>query len=294
MKRYFRAVLWMVSLLLVFSCEKESMSIENIDDVGLRVSFNSNKSASVLKNTDEFTYETPQNYFVALKSVKLLGAEGSSDVELFNEPDLGSSFVFDFTDKNVVHSLLSGTKIPDGKYSSIEVEIYYLQMNLSISTTERGKERRNIRIYLSDDVETEQGLHQPGDMTQINDGHEIGWLLGEGQSPNMDPASPRTAAYTENGDAVTWYDFAGKSGKDYGPFGDIQFYNTATHPIYRTTVSFNFENKNGTNLILNFNVQDCWQFEDKDGDGSFGAGDLDPVDPTEWHMALPEMTVTLE
>ena len=45
-------------------------------------------------------------------------------------------------------------------------------------------------------------------------------------------------------------------------------------------------------LFLNFNVQGCWQFEDKNPDGAFGAADLDPLDPTEWNMAIPVMTVS--
>jgi len=189
--------------------------------------------------------------------------------------------------------LLNGTNVPDGEYSSFEIEIYYLQMNIAISTGERGLERRNIRIYLSDKAETEQGLHQAGDMTQINNNQEIGWLMGEGQTPNFDPVAPRIDAYTTNGDGVSWYDFAGKSGENYGPFGNAEFM-TEPHPIYKTTIDFNFVDNKGTDLILDFNVNNCWQYEDKNGDGAFGTGDLDPVNPTKWHMALPEMTVTLQ
>jgi hypothetical protein len=294
MKKYF--VLLLLPIMSFVGCEKDSefTSIKNIKDVGLKVSFGNTKAARDLKSTSSMTYETPENYYVALKKVTLIAANGTSDYVLFNEPDLASSFVFDYTDDNIVHSLLDDSDIPDGEYTSIELEIYYLQMNIAIATGERGIERRNIRIYLSDDAETEDGLHQPGDMTQINGGQETGWLLGEGQTPNMDPVSPRVAAYTDFGEGIVWYDFAGKSGKDYGPFGDIDFMNNSTHPIYSTIVNFNFVDNKGSNLVLDFNVNNCWQFEDKSGDGVFGAEDLDPVNPTKWHMALPEMTVTLE
>lgn len=292
-KKY--TILLVLSLVILISaCEKDNPKLNNISDVKLKVSFNSNKSVKALKLLDDFTLETPQNYFVALKSVKLLGSNGTSDIELFNETNLSSSLVFDFMDSNTTHSLLEGTEIPDGEYSSVEIEIYYLQMNIAISAGSRGVERRNVRIYLSDDAETEDGMHQPGDMTQINDNIEIGWLLGEGQTPYMDPVSPRINAYTHNGDGSTWYDFAGKSAADFGPFGDVDFMNAAPHPIYHTQVDFNFVDNNGTELILDFNVNDCWQFEDKSGDGVFGADDLDPVNPTKWHMQLPEMTVTLQ
>ncbi|MEP0365457.1 MAG: hypothetical protein ABJN36_08250 [Cyclobacteriaceae bacterium] len=297
----------LIILILAFaglsSCENDAeiKKIKNINDVGLRVSFTDSKATSSFKNTEteikrtsSLTYETPENYFVALKKATLKGANGTPDFDLFNELNLASSFVFDYTNDNVVHSLLDKTEIPDGTYTRIEIEIYYLQMNIAIATGERGVERRNIRVYLSDDAETEEGLHQPGDMTQINDGKEIGWLLGEGQMPNMDPVTPRVAAYTHNGEGTSWYDFAGKSAKHYGPFGDVTFMNNAPHPVYSTVVGFHFKDKNGSNLILDFNVNDCWQFEDKSGDGVFGPTDLDPIDPTKWHMALPVMTMTRE
>ena len=276
------------------SCEKEEeiTTIKNIEDVNLKVTFSNTKAINGLKSDIPITKETPINYFVALKSAKLLGQNGTSDFELFNEPDLSSSFVFDYTDENTVHSLLKGQNIPEGDYSAIKIEIYYLQMNIAIATRDRGVERRNLRIYLSDDAETEGGLHQRGDLTQINNGQEIGWLLGEGQMPNMDPVAPRTAAYTHPHNGA-WYNFAGKNGKDYGPFGDMNFANNSPHPIYHTTVNFNLSG-NGTNLVLNFNVKDCWQFEDKSGDGVFGAADIDPIKPTKWHMELPEMTTLVE
>ena len=293
MKNNLIVLLISIILFSIAGCEKDNIKLKNIEDVGLRVNFNSIKSANNFKNGLSLSTETPMNYFVALKSVKLLGTNGTSDIELFNEPNLESSFVFDYTDNNTVHSLLNGTAIPDGEYSSFEIEIYYLQMNITISTGERGIERRNIRIYLSDDAETEQGLHQAGDMTQINNNQEIGWLMGEGQTPNFDPVAPRINAYTTNGDGVSWYDFAGKSGENYGPFGDTEFM-TEPHPIYKTTIGFNFVDNKGTDLILDFNVNNCWQYEDKNGDGAFGPDDLDPINPTKWHMALPEMTVTLQ
>lgn len=290
-----------VLLILAFfssfsSCNK--IEFQNISDVKLQVSFDGTNAA---KTDYELSKQTPDDYYVALKRVTLLGDEETADFEIFNEDNLSSSFVFDFNDTETTHSLMQGTTVPDGDYSSVEIEIYYLQMNLNISTS-TAIEKRNIRIYLSDDAETEDGLHQPGDMTQINDaGIEEGWLLGNGQSPDMTPMSPRVAAYTNDetgdgiGDGNIWFDFAGKPANNFGPFGDVSFMNTAPHPIYTTTINFELIDKNGTEIILDFNVNDCWQFEDKDPDGAFGASDLfsDP-NPTAWHMALPIMTVTLE
>ena len=55
-----------------------------------------------------------------------------------------------------------------------------------------------------------------------------------------------------------------------------------------------FESTYGTTMIIEFDVTDCWKFQDKDGDGSFGYGDLDPQDPTEWQMDLPDVSVHFE
>lgn len=296
MKKISIQVFVILFIFSIISCKKDSddPTLTNIQEVSLKVNFNTTKATSAFKDEPIMTYETPENYYVALKRVTLLGINGTADFELFNEPNLASSFVFDFTSAKTVHSLLQDTNVPEGDYSSFEIDIYYLQMNIAIATVDRGLERRNFRIYLSDDAETEGGLHQPGDMTQINNDIEIGWLMGEGQSPNLDPVAPRQAAYTYNGEVGAWYDFAGKSGENFGPFGDIDFMNNAPHPIYSATINFNLVDQSGTNLILNFDVKNCWQFEDKSNDGVFGAADLDPIDPTNWHMALPAMHVTLE
>lgn len=291
-----KTVLILVSLAILActGCKKESASTVSVSikDVGLKVSFSGVKSANLFKAAIAMTKETPTNYYVGLKSATLVGSAGTANAVLFSKSTLSSSLVFDFTNDNTVHSLLKGSAIPDGKYSGIEIEVYFLQMNIAISTGNRGKERRNFRIYLSDDAETEGGAHQPGDMTQINNSQvELGWLLGEGVFPNMDPMTPRTAAYTFNSNGLNWYDFAGKSGKDFGPFGDTKFMANAPHPIYKVKTDFSLVENKGSNLILDLNVNNCWQFEDKNGDGAFGPGDLDPVNPTAWQMVLPTLSV---
>jgi len=290
MKKLFKLISVFIIFSLVFTgCKKNEF--QNIAYVKLKVSFTGNNAD---KTNYELTKQTPDHYFVALKRVVLLGDDGTPDVEIFNEAQLSSSLVFDFNDTNTTHSLMQGTTIPDGYYSSVEIEIYYLQMDLDISVS-TGIEERNIRIYLSDDAEYDGGLHQPGDMTQIDDsGTEEGWLLGNGVHPDMTPVTPRSDAYTVGYDGVTWLNFGGKPANDYGPFGDTEFMNSP-HPIYSAVVEFDLIDNDGTEIILDFNVADCWQFEDKDPDGAFGASDLfDDPEPTRWHMALPLMTVTLQ
>ncbi len=293
MKTKLKITFVLFALLFASACKKDTF--KSVKDVKLRVDFSTPVNAAKI----DMTKQTPEDYIVALKSVTLIGDNGTSDFGVFSKSDLSSSLVFDFTDTNTTRSLMQGTTVPDGSYSSVKIEIYYLQMKLNI-TASSGNEPRNIRIYLSDDAETEGGLHQSGDMTQISDaGTEEGWLLGNGQDPDMSPVAPRTAAYTndEDGDGLgegnVWFDFAGKPGDNYGPFGDTEFMN-APHPVYETTIEFSLIDNGGENIILDFNVNNCWQFEDKDSSGAFGAGDLDPVNPTKWHMELPIMTVTLE
>jgi hypothetical protein len=279
--------------LLIISCDKGGTSTIDvaIKDIVLKVSFQGNKSANDLKANITLTKETPTDYYVALKSVRLIGSNNTANVELFSKANLSSSLVFDFTNNNTVHSLLNGSTIPKGDYSFIELEIYYLQMNIAIATTTRGTERRNFRIYLSDDAENEGGLHQPGDMTQINNSQEVGWLMGKTTMPDMDPGTPRSAVYSSDGNGVKWFDFAGKSAKDFGPFGNLEFANNAPHPIFKTKAAFILEEGKGTQLVVDFNVNNCWQFEDKSGDGIFGPQDMDPVNPTGWAMVLPVISV---
>lgn len=290
MTKYSLSFLMAFILLLIFGCKKEGTGTYGvtINDVTLKVSFQENKSASIPKATTVLTKETPTSYYIGLKSVKLIGNNGTSNAELFNKPNLSSSMVFDFNNSTASHSLLNGTTVPKGNYSAIEFEVYFLQMNIAIATTSRGTERRNIRIYLSDDAETEGGMHQPGDLTQINNSQEIGWLMGKNAFPNFDPGAPRIAEYSADGNGVNWLNFAGKSAKDFGPFGNVEFFSTAPHPIYKAKAAFVLKEGKGTQLIVDFNVNGCWQYEDRSGDGIFGPQDL----PNAWAMNLPVISIT--
>lgn len=306
MKKQLLIISTLLFLVTTIGCNKANVKFKGIKNVLMQVNFTETKSSVETNNEqdisnanayetkdsdDDLTKQTPSNYYVALKSATLIGDDNTADFELFMEANLSDAFVFDFADNNSTSTLLDDTAIPDGKYSGIKIEIYYLQMALNIAT-DNGVSTRNIRIYLSDDNETEGGLHQPGDMTQIdNNNNEEGWLLGNGQTPDFSPISPRIDAYAEpNG---SWFDFAGKSAEHYGPFGDLDFTTDSPHPIYWTTVPFVNGDRKGTNAILEFDVYNCWQFDDKNGDGNFGPADLDPLDPTRWHMAMPVMSISL-
>ncbi len=290
MKKIAFIILLLSTIAFMTSCEKDDD--KQITDVKIKTSFNTLKQGIVKKSTKSFTYETPQEYLIAIKSARLIGSGETADFLIFDMNDLASSVIYDFTGDADVYSLLQGNAVPEGDYEAIQLETYYQQMLISIMTIDRGLEYRNFRIYLSDDAEVEDGLHQSGDMCQVNNGVEIGWLMGEAQYPNMDPVTPREAAYTHNGDSVTWYDFAGKNAQNFGPFGSIEFMLNAPQPIYHALLNFNFEDASGEELVVDFNINNVWQFEDKNGDGHFGAEDLDEEDPTQWHLAMPEITVS--
>lgn len=275
-----------LTLLLGVGCKKDEKKMKF---GGAKIGISFGLIDKNLLNTYTLTKQTPDNYQIAMKSCKLTGEDGTADFVLFNESSLANSQVFDFTSGTIRHNL-TDEEIPEGNYTSFKFELYYLQMRLPISTVNRGLEYRNIRIYFSDD-----GNHRPGDVTQINEtGTEIGWLFGENQIPDFDPVTPRTAAYTHNGNGTDWYQFADKNGQNYGPFGQMSFWSNASNP-YTSSINFTFEESDGENVVINFNVFQCWKFEDKNSDGNFGGQDLisDP-DPTRWQMNYPIITVNLE
>jgi hypothetical protein len=287
-------------LIVLSGCKKNENPASATDsqllDVKVKVTFQSDKKAGSSVYDYVMTGQTPDEYSIALKKAVLVGKNGTQDFVLFDQPDLQSSYTFDFMDESVFHSLVKGTAIPEGEYQALTLYVYYLQMKIPISTTQRGVEKRNVRIYLSDDVETENGTHQPGDVVQIDDqGEETGWIFGEGQSANFDPITPRWRAYTQNGDGVTWLDFAGKSGKDFGPFGDVDFWNQSPQPVWYVNADFNFTQTGGNTLVVDLNVHNCWQFEDRNNDGNFGPMDISETPyPTKWQMDLPDLTLSQE
>lgn len=252
----------------------------------LKVSFGSSKSISGGKST---ILQTPSEYNIGLYSAKLLGTNGTPDHQLFYENDFANAKEFAFTDGSVIIDLDGGSTIPDGEYVSFVLGIYYLQMKLQIATTNRGVEWRNMRIYFCDYADFKKG-----DVVQVdNQGNIQGWLFGEGQLPDFDPVSIRAAAYTHGGNGVNWYQFADKPGQNYGPFGNMDFWNSVPNP-YNKHVGFTFIDNTGSTLVIDFNVNNCWEFGDLNGDGFFGGHDLDPVNPSPWHMDLPSITITLQ
>ncbi len=244
---------------------------------------------SPLNHNEHLTKQTPSEYKIALFSANIFGKEGNPDHTLFLIPDLNNAYVFNFTEQSQSAGLFGGSSVPSGKYRSIELGIFYLQMRIQIATSNRGVEWRNIRIYLTE----YEGIKR-GDVLQVdNNGNIIGWLFGENQIPDFDPVSPRHVAYTHGGDGLNWYSFHNKHGHTFGPFGDMQFWNSAPKP-YKHDIAIDFAKSDNKSLIIDFNVHNCWQFEDRNGDGYFGSHELNPNNPAQWHMELPRITLRLE
>lgn len=265
------------------SCKKDKKM--KFGSAKIAVTFGGNKSLETDKIN--LTKQTPSQYLIALKSITLAGHEGTSDHVLFNEATVQDAQIFDFTSGSLRHNL-TDEDIPEGDYHAFRIELYYLQMKLQISTTNRNVETRNMRIYYTTD-----GTHKPGDVIQVaDDGTSQGWLFGENQMPDFDPVTPRLSAYTYNGDGTSWYLFGDKNGQNYGPFGNMAFWSSASSP-YSVTVPFTFEESDGEAVVMDFNVNQCWQFEDINEDGNWGGQDLTP-EGTAWHMNFPSISIHLE
>ncbi len=258
----------------------------NFNSAKISCDFSSSKSTLV----GDIVNQTPAEYVIALKSATLVGDNGDPDFELFDNGSLANSEVYDFTSGSLIQNLGEDTTITEAFYGSIEIELYYLQMKIQIHSVTYGEQWRNIRIYFSDD-----GTHRPGDMCEVDDyGIEIGWLGGNGVVPDFSANTPRTIAYKNLGTGL-WLMFADKSAEFYGPFASMDFWTTYPTQPFIQDVDFTFTGSSGSDLVINFNVLDCWQFEDKTEDGYFGGDDLSfDSEPTDWAMIFPVITVGLE
>ncbi len=84
---------------------------------------------------------TPTSYTVALKRMTLLGdtSVGTADYELFSTSSIDSAYVADFATDTTFFA--SDTLPPPGTYSGVEIEVFYIEMELpmivpAISDTE--------------------------------------------------------------------------------------------------------------------------------------------------------------
>lgn len=232
------------------------------------------------------TAQTPESYKIGLYSVKLIGDPNTPDYTLFHDLNFDNAQEFSFTSGDVLFDLVGGTTIPDGNYASVEFGILYLEMRIQLSGINNGVTWRNMRVYLC-----EYGEFKRGDVVQYSDNGEFeGWLYGRYELPDFLPASPRQFAYTQP-PSNNWWMFADKSAEFFGPHGNMAFWSSVPNP-YRTQVLLNYQEGVGNTVVLTFNVGDTWNFEDKNEDGYFGGQDLDPVIPTQSHMALPQISVS--
>lgn len=277
---------WIFALFIggatLLSCDKEedpSPNLMKLNGAKLAVSFDGqNKS---------MTQQTPEAYKIGLYSLKLIGDPNTPDYTFFHDLNFNNVREFEFTAETTpLFDIEGGNAIPDGNYPSVEFGILYLQMRIQISGVNTGVTWRNVRVYLC-----EYGEFKRGDVVQIGNSGELeGWLYGRLEMPDFLPASPREYAYTQP-PSNNWWMFADKSAEFYGPHGNMAFWTSVPNP-YTKQVLLNYHEGQGNTVVLTFNVADTWNFEDKNGDGYFGGEDLDPVIPTNSHMALPSILVS--
>jgi hypothetical protein len=75
---------------------------------------------------------SPTAYTVALKKLTLLGddSKGTADYAVFSTEDVGSAYMADFVNDTTFFD--SDTYPPAGTYNGIEIEVFYIQMDIAI------------------------------------------------------------------------------------------------------------------------------------------------------------------
>lgn len=161
-------------------------------------------------------------------------------------------------------------------------------MRLQLTGTNTGVQWRNMRIYFC-----EFGDYKRGDVVEVDEnGNVLGWLFGRYEMPDFLPGTPRELAYTYPSNNQ-WWMFSDKPGNLYGPFGNLSFWNSVPNPFSRP-VLLNWQEGDGSIMVIDFNVADCWSFQDNNNDGYFGGQDIDPQNPTAWGMELPMISVSFQ
>ncbi|MBN2716298.1 MAG: hypothetical protein JXX14_10615 [Deltaproteobacteria bacterium] len=210
-------------------------------------------------------FSTPQRFWVALKKVTFLADDGSVDVL----PDTGrltNAVLLELTDDQVLDALA----LPVGNYHSVEMELYYYQLEIPLYSADSPQA---IRVYLSDDDFPDEGMggHHQGDITLVNeDGTEIGWV---------DAGMPWTDSYllANRGDLKGAGGTDSQTGHARGLFGDGNLWENALFQqgasqdiyIFRGPLNLNVRAGSVSNVEVRFQTQNTWFFEDFDGDGIF-------------------------
>ncbi|MFH1727215.1 MAG: hypothetical protein ABIA04_02200 [Pseudomonadota bacterium] len=220
----------------------------------------------------EVAYQTPTAYTVALKSVYLI--TDSDDLIPILEYDLLSSIdadgVFEFTSEESSQTIeipsdLAASYVTAPAINGIKLEIYYYEFEILMYN-----EYETIRIYVSDDdFETEGYLgHHQGDVTYFDaDGIEH-WANG-GLNWFSNPDDTLERGEFANGAGET----DEETGHERGMFGNLAQWNADDFMQGENQDTFfvemTFENPNGTNIQINFDITHTMFYEDYINDKSF-------------------------
>ncbi|MBN2341846.1 MAG: hypothetical protein JXX29_03740 [Deltaproteobacteria bacterium] len=283
MKLYLTAIVVCIFALCVLGCDDETNTSDSAaDGTGLvQVTLGTNTSALRLRKLSDSpnsplggdldsdggvtAFATPSEFWIALKKVTFLSDDGEvaivPDMEQLRNSEL----------LNLTEDLqLDAIAIPAGNYHSAEMELYFYQVQLPLNSADN---QQMIRIYLSDDDFSEQGMggHHQGDITLVNDdGSEAGWVA---------PGSPWTPEYllSERGDLVGAGGVDAQTGHARGLFGDSLLWDAElfqqgeSKDIYILRMPLNLQvQANASSAVeIRFQTENSLFFEDFDGDNLF-------------------------
>ena len=237
-------------------------------------------------------YITPTNYKVAFKRLTFIKDDGTEVDIIADTGLLANSVVLDITSQVTIASptLLSGD------YTSIEGEIYYYELEMSIND---ASVTQAIRVYLSDDDFAGEGNmgHHQGDITLIAaNGTELGWVDGGAVWEPAALVAPRDSINGAGGtDAET--------GHLRGLYGDASLWNQtafvqgSTQDIYIATWPLNLTvEETDQTVVFSFRVGDSWFYEDFDNNQQFnpcgGVSDA-CAGGAEWSPLFPAVSISV-
>jgi hypothetical protein len=237
-------------------------------------------------------YITPTNYNVAFKRLTFIKDDGTEADIIADTGTLASSVVLDITSQVTIAS----PTLSSGDYTSIEAEIYYYELEMSINDP---PVTQAIRVYLSDDDFAGEGHlgHHQGDITLIAaNGTELGWVDGGAKWEPAALVSPRGSV---NGAGGT----DSETGHLRGLYGDTSLWNQtafvqgSTQDIYLATWPLNItvEDTDQT-VVFSFRVGDSWFYEDFDNNQQFNpcAGVSDAcAGGAEWSPLFPAVSISV-
>jgi len=233
-------------------------------------------------------YTTPERFRGAFRNVFLFNEEGDTLQILAQTDSLIQSQVVDMTEVNY----LEDAESPRVSYTGIYAEVYYFDLKMELNNVD---ETRWVRIYMSDDDFPAEGSlgHHQGDVILLDDEENVlGWAPGCQAWNESGVSTVRSEEHNGAGGTDS------ETGHDRGFFGDAQSWNVdalmqgPNQDVYSVVapLQVSLESQSAVQVLMTFNVQGAWYFEDFDDNGVFspGGANLEMCDETSsWAPLLP-------